>query len=296
MKILIVGDLHLTDKTPANRIDSYDKTVLRKFEWILKYAKEKEVDTIIQPGDFFDTPNPSYSLFTEVVGWINAYKINILTVFGQHDLRYRNPGNTGLRALAAACPTVMINSNEKISMSGVHIQSAGWEDPVPKPSVKMFNILITHRMITKKKLWEGQEEFEDSIDFLKTHKFDLIVSGDNHQNFYDNVDDRWLINCGSMMRNSVIQVTHKPCVALFDTKNVSKSKFIDIPIESPEIVFKMEEVIKTKERDEKLESFVNGLSSHKDMGLSFEDNLSQYVQAQSIDRAIYDIIKENMNP
>lgn len=294
MKILITGDWHLTDKCPENRIDDYGNTVLKKLSWILDYAKQKEVDTIIQPGDFFDTPNPSYSLFTEVVGWINAYKINILTVFGQHDLRYRNPGNTGLRALAAACPTVMINPNEKINMSGVHIQSAGWEDPIPKPSVKMFNILITHRMITSKKLWEGQEEFEDSVNFLVSHKFDLIVSGDNHQNFYDVVDNRWLINCGSMMRNSIIQVQHRPCVALFDTRNVSKGKFIDIPIEPPETVFKMEEVMKTKERDEKLESFVEGLSTHKEMGLSFEDNLNAYMKTNKVDSHIQDIIKESM--
>jgi DNA repair protein SbcD/Mre11 len=291
MNILLTGDLHLTDKTPENRIDNYPETVLNKFKFILNFAKEKKVKFILQPGDLFDSPNPSYSLFTKVVRMINEHEIPIYTVFGQHDLRYRNSGNTGLLALSASCPDMILNPN---SIGGeISIQSAGWEEIIPKPRVSKYNILITHRMIIHKKLWEGQEDYEIGSEFLKTHKFDLIVSGDNHQFFIENIGKRWLINCGSMMRSTIAQTEHFPCVMLYDTATVDWSE-INIPIKPAEEVFKMEQVMKTKERDEKLEAFVEGLSSHKEMGLSFEENLLSYMAANNVDPSIQEIIRRNM--
>ena len=291
MNILLTGDFHLTDKTPENRIDDYPETGLKKLKFNLDLAKEKKVRWILQPGDFFDSPNPSYSLFTKVVRMINEYGIPIYTVFGQHDLRYRNVNNTGLLALSASCPNVLLNPN---SIGGeISIQSAGWEEDVPKPRVGKYNILITHKMIVKEKLWKDQEDFTYANAFLKANKYDLIVSGDNHQFFVENIGNRWLINCGSMMRSTIAQIEHFPRVLLYEIPTNNWTE-IDIPIKPAEEVFKIEQVIKTKERDEKLEAFVEGLSVHKEMGLSFEDNLNSYLIANEISQPIQDIIKENL--
>lgn len=292
MNVLAVGDWHLTDKCPENRIDKYEDTTLFKLKWILVFAQEKKVSAIIQPGDFFDTPNPSYALFTKVVNIINSYNIPIYTVFGQHDLRYRNAYNTGLFALQAACPNVHVNFNGTVN--DVEIRSAGWGEPIPKPKLNAFNILITHRMIIQKKLWEGQEDFDDCNDFLKTHKFNLIVSGDNHQFFTSSVTGRKLINCGSLLRSSIAQINHEPKVVLLETSDTTNWAEFKIPILPADKVFKMEEVAKTKERNKKLELFVEGLSQHKEMGLSFEANLNFFIQAQAIDGEIQTIIKESM--
>ena len=183
MKLLITGDWHLTDKSPENRIDNYEQSVLRKLEFIIDTASKEKVELIIQPGDFTDTPSMSYSMFIKVIKIIKNSPIFIATVFGQHDLRYRNKDNTAMLAIDRACPNVLLGLNEYYQ-SPVFIHSAGWEDPIPKPLLKAFNILITHRMIIDNKLWEGQEDCETGNTFLKQHKFDLIVSGDNHQYFY----------------------------------------------------------------------------------------------------------------
>lgn len=293
MYLILSGDNHLTDKTPENRIDDYEETALRKFQFTLDTARNKGVELVIQPGDFFDGSAPSYSLFTKVVKMINDSGLFIATIYGQHDLRYRNKGNTALRALKEACPKLLLELNDTFQ-DLVYIQSASFEEPVPKPKAGKFNVLIIHKMIVDTKLWEDQEDFVYGNEFLKSNKFDLIVSGDNHKSFYANFGHRWLFNCGSLLRSTIAQTEHEPRLIFFDTIHCNWSEIL-IPIKPANEVFKMEQVIKAKERDEKLESFVEGLSQHKEMGLSFEDNLNAYMKENEVDPSVQTIIKECMS-
>ncbi len=292
--MLLTGDLHLSEKTPEKRIDNYAEACLDKFKFILDQAKAKKVDAILQPGDFFDSPNPSYLLFKKITQLINDTGIPIITTFGQHDLRYRNRENTALNALSASSPYVFVNKVPRsFDDNKVNIQISGWEESIPKPKLKAFNILITHRMIVNEKIWEGQESFEYANSFLKEHKFDLIISGDNHTFFHNQILKRWLINCGSMMRSNIAQTEHFPKIIFFDTET-SSWKDVVIPIKPVEEIFEMEQIIKTKEHDKKLEAFVEGLSQHKEMELSFSDNLFNYMKENKIDPAIQNIITEGM--
>jgi len=295
MRLLLVGDLHGTDKTPEHRVDNYAKAWMDKFAWILKtYAKEK-CEGMIQPGDFFDSPNTSYAFFEQTVRMINQSGAKILTVYGQHDLRYRTKTNCSLTALSASCPALILGkegSRHKVKDTVFHF--SGWEESIPKPSLKTFNILIIHKMIVDTKLWSGQEDFEYGESFLDKHRFDLIVSGDNHQTFIVEKEGRYLINCGSMMRSSIKQIHHKPVLFIFDTKDRRLQK-IEIPALSFDTVFRLEEAVKTKERNEKLETFIQGLTYHKDIGLSFTENLFSYMKNNGVEESIQNLFRRMMD-
>ncbi|MFA5394396.1 MAG: metallophosphoesterase [Methanogenium sp.] len=291
MNLFLAGDLHGTDKAPENRTDNYEEAWMNKFTWMLDTSISEKCDLFLQPADFFDGPNTSYSFFERVVRTINKSGVKILTTYGQHDLRYRTKSNCSLTALSASCPNLFLGSYPNIYKTpDIFFHFSGWEEPLPKPSLKIFNVLITHRMIVHTKLWEDQEDFEYADNFLEKHRFDLVVSGDNHQSFIVKNGNRYLINCGSMMRSNIKQVDHKPMVYIFDTKE-RRLKTIPVPIFPPEKVFKMEEVAKTKEHNEKLESFIEGLSQHKDMGLSFTDNLFSYMKKNNIEEPIQDLFR-----
>lgn len=301
MKFLVCGDLHLTDKSPENRIDNYGKTAIRKFRFILDAAKQEKCDIILQPGDFFDSPTPSYYFFSQIVSVLGeyGYDIPIVTCYGQHDMRYRQKDNTALYALKQSFrEKIYLLSQDHIHTFEAHytttIQGAGFGEDVPKPNPNKFNILITHRMIVDKKLWEGQEGFDYAYDFLDKNKFNLIISGDNHNYFVIEGSGRFLINCGSMMRSTITQVKHEPTLIVFDTDKPYDWYNIDIPIEPSRKVFQLEIIEKNKERDEKLEAFVAGLSEHKEIGLSFGDNLVVYMNANNIDKDVRIIIEEGM--
>jgi DNA repair exonuclease SbcCD nuclease subunit len=148
-------------------------------------------------------------------------------------------------------------------------------------------------MIVEEKIWNKQEDFEWASSFIRRNKFDLIVSGDNHQFFTANFDNRYLFNCGSLMRSTTAQLEHKPKVVLFDTDS-RRARIIEVPIEPAEKVFRLDEVLKEKERDEKLDAFISGLTQHKEMSLSFEENLNAYAKENKINPKIMNIIKECM--
>lgn len=295
MKFLICGDLHVTDKRPENRIDDYRLTVFRKVGFILNVANDEECDYIIQPGDFTDTPSLSYDMFHDIVHLLGSDSVKILCCYGQHDLRFRTKINTALKSIALTTNTAILEHDQPYGNGkSAVIYGCGYDEEIPEPVKDRYNVLIIHKMIVEDKLWAQQDNFEWSTSFLRRNKFDLIVSGDNHQFFHANNGDRYLFNCGSLLRSSISQVDHKPRVIIFDTEKPHKFKVINVPIEPASKVFAMDKVMKEKEKDEKLAAFVDGLSKQKDMGLSFVDNLNKFLSSNNVDKEVKKIIKDCM--
>ena len=296
MKVLITGDWHLTDNRPEKRTDDYEKTVFRKLDFLLQKAVQEKVEIILHPGDVFDSPKPSYAFFTKVMKRIKRiHPIWFACCYGQHDLRYRNKDDTALKALALACSgNIVLDLNDHWD-SKISIYSAGYGESIPDLTIGWFNILLTHRMIVYDKLWKSQDAFEYCNTFLRKNKFDLIVSGDNHNSFSYTLGNRNLFNCGSMMRSTIAQVHHRPIFYIMDTSKemVSLEQYY-IPIEPAEEVFIMNKIEQEKDRNTKLEAFVSGLSEHKEMGMSFGDNIENYMNENKIESGIRQIIMEGM--
>lgn len=299
MRVLITGDWHLTDNRPENRTDDYEKTVLRKLDFLLQKAVENKVEMILHPGDIFDSPKPSYYFFTKVMKRIKRiHPIWFACCYGQHDLRYRNKDDTALKALALACSgNIVLDLNDHNFISKIGIYSAGYGEEVPDfmKAYGWFKILLTHRMIVYDKLWKSQESFEYCNTFLRKNKFDLIVSGDNHNSFRYVLGNRSLFNCGSMMRSTIAQVHHKPIFYIMDTsKGMISLEQYYIPIEYAEDVFRMNKIEQEKDRNNQLDAFVSGLSEHKEMGMSFGDNMESYMNKNKIEPSIRQIIMEGI--
>jgi len=291
MKFLICGDFHLTDIKPENRIDDYEKIVLNKFKSILDTAEKNKISYIIQPGDFFDRPNPSYKFFSEITELIKNCKTVILAVTGQHDLRYRNLENTAIIALSKSCDNFQLLQNkviDKINLIGV-----SYGEVIPEPTPDVFNILLIHKMIVAVQEAGWQGDYDLGIDFLTKSKYDLIISGDNHKSFMIKTKKRFLFNCGSLMRSTIDQIDHRPCFYIFETEDQTYKQFF-IPVTIWQNTFDLKKKVKEEERNEHMESFVSGLSEHKDMGLNFADNLFMYLKKNKVDSTITDIIKRNM--
>mgnify|MGYP003394041197 CR=1 FL=1 len=289
MKLLLTGDWHITDKKPENRVDNYWEIAKRKIIFILQTAREEKINVILQPGDFTDSPSMQWNVFIELKQLFYEFEeIKIFSIYGQHDLRYRNKGNTVLDALEASC------SNIRLSWGEPFIYSSSYNEEIPKiRDSKEFNILLIHRMILQEKIWSGQTEYSDAANFLRTNPFQLVVSGDNHQGFIcdQKITGKQLFNCGALLRSKIDQVDHKPFIVIYDTET-REYKQIFVPIEPPEKVFNLEKVMKEKEKNENLEAFVVGLSGHKEIGMKFEDNLNVYMNEIGVEPDIRQIIEE----
>jgi translation initiation factor IF-2 len=96
------------------------------------------------------------------------------------------------------------------------------------------------------------------------------------------------------MRMTKAQINHKPFVVLYNTM-AKEYKQVFIPTKPAKVVFDLKKLEEDKEHDEKIEAFVKGLNEHKDMGLSFQDNLREYGKKNKVDKKIMMIIEEAMN-
>lgn len=73
MKFLYFGDKHERVTTPENRLDHFVETQKKKTEEILELGKKYGVRAFLQPGDFFDTPQPPLDFVSNVVEqWTSA--------------------------------------------------------------------------------------------------------------------------------------------------------------------------------------------------------------------------------
>ena len=270
MKFILMGDLHYTDRQPKLRKDAFFETLNSKVKFIVELAKEKDA-YILQPGDWFDSHKASYSCLSKLLRLLKSYSplLGIITVFGQHDLRFHKSDteNTPLNLMNEAFPHIFIAPNlEKmvIPESNVRISGCSWNEEPGNPGLEeMRNILLIHKMIYEEKSYPGQEvEGESANIFLRKHAgFDLVVAGDNHKSFTAKVGNRILVNCGALMRTSIDMKDHLPCCYLYDSLQHTLKKFL-IPCKPFSEVFDFEQhEISKKVDNEKLEAFVRSLSA-----------------------------------
>ena len=296
MKIGICGDQHWTNSKPANRTDDYEDTVLRKLDWEIATCVEQGCSAMVFPGDLFDTYKVPYGLTQKVIQRFKAgemyHTMDFLCVFGQHDQRYHTLGteNTPLGVLIEAVPMTLLDDVPALTLAGdekIHWYGASWGQEIPTPrSDKHFNILVMHRMVIgDKKLWEGQTEYSEAQKLLKDHpEYNLIITGDNHQRVIARDQrGRAVINMGSMMRSTIGQTDHEPSIAIFDT--ITKElTLMPIPTQPADKVFSVEKVAVEKERNEKLDLFVNSLQQGEGAEMmDFTSNLANFVQKNKED-------------
>jgi len=301
MKLLLTGDWHLRFRNPRWRKDDYFASQFGKVKWILETATKKKCKYILQPGDFFDGIDTPMFVLQEYINLLRKYvDIRILCVRGQHDLRYHSSKieNTPLAVMEAA-GVLEVVKEFNLGQNKGFVYGSSWNDEIPDVvragnggPAQVSHVLLCHKMIIDdKKLWPGQTDFTTAKHLLRSTKFDLIVSGDNHKSFMWEYEDKHLVNCGSLMRSNIDQADHEPCIYIYDTKTKDLEK-IDIPIAPAKEVFDLKASEKEKERNEQLDMFVQGLEGSEDFGLDFMSNVERARKAGNLSADMLDILDE----
>jgi len=296
MKILCAGDLHARERAPRNRVDNFYMTMIGKLHWILATARKVAADVVVFPGDVFDSFRASDSLKRVLI--LHFMGTDVFCVAGQHDQRRHTQdlSNPPLGVLEASGVVRILNQRPEV-LSRCAFYGASWGEEVPRiEHGDYFNVLAIHRMIIKgRQLWPGQEGYIAAKNLLRRTGFDLIVSGDNHQFFQEELDGRRLVNCGSVMRQSIDQWDHEPAVVVVDTGGDGSVEAIPIPIVPSERVFDLARSSEEKAKSEDLERYVDALadvSEHED--LNFVRFLTSYMVANGVEGPVQEVIREAM--
>ena len=91
MKIMIVNDIHLSDRPPSSCTDSYLDDLFDLLAQTAALAAEHAVDAVVWAGDVFHHKAPSRTSHRTVlraIEAIRAYPCPVYIVAGNHDVRY----------------------------------------------------------------------------------------------------------------------------------------------------------------------------------------------------------------
>jgi predicted phosphodiesterase len=299
MKILCGPDLHIRVTAPEHRIDDFVEAQKHKIRWILKLAKKHTCSAVLFPGDMTDHSRLPYWIVDYYIRLFHSYSelFSIFTVRGQHDMLYHvESSNTPFSVMDASKAIRDIGGTSQLWYGNIGITGVSFDQEIPDVVWDLrrdqINILLIHKMFVDDKLWEGQEDYERANIFLNKSKWDLIVSGDNHQHFMFQSRGRFHVNCGSLMRQNIDQIHHKPVVYIYDTENRTLTPHY-IPIDPSEEVFDIQAAEEKKEKDSKLAAFVEKVREDIEIsGLDYVKNLDERLAQDDIREGVRKIGKE----
>jgi len=299
--MILTADWHLRRTTPRARVDNFFSSMEKKVRFILTLAQKSP--PLLVAGDFFHHPKPGPFLEQWIINLLNEYKVKPIVVPGQHDLPSHSLAriqDSGLGVLCAAGAIELMlgeslgvcQSSSNYTIVGVPYGEFPPEDIKFGRDDKKRILLWHHMVINEKPLWPGQVADKATTILRKYGKlFNLIVTGDNHQTFTNVVKKKgmmpncWLINPGSIMRTTISQFDHKPCVYKYESDKIEQ---ILLPIDDD--VFDLNEINTTKQKDERIMAFVDGLNDEWEASLSFEKNLEMFFQANSVKKEVKELI------
>jgi len=149
-------------------------------------------------------------------------------------------------------------------------------------------------IIEDKELWPGKIVPKGNSLLEKFPEYSLILSGDNHLPFVCEKDGRFLINPGSMMRNTIAQRNHKPRVCLWYAEE-KRVEPVFLPIK--ENVFDLQYIEQhehDKNKEERFESLITRVKEDVEIELSFENNIQNYLNKNRTEKSVIDKLWENV--
>lgn len=289
---IITADIHLRESSPISRTDDYWKAQAKKIEFLKELQQEHDCP-VLDAGDLFDQWKPSPRLLAWAIENLPA---DMITVPGNHDMPQHNIDllhKSGLAVLKAADTISILSGGERLAASSFYVFGYAWRDKVPQkaPGIKGYKVAIIHDMVYMKH--EGWPVPATPAGILLDHfpGYDLIITGHNHTPFVHEDNGRLVVNPGSMMRMDADQADHKPRCYLWNAKE-NKVKPVYFPIEKG--VVSRDHIDDKKNRDKRLDAFVESIDNMKSLDLDFEGNLEAFMAEEKTNDDVRKVVYECM--
>lgn len=298
--LIFTADIHIREDVPICRTDDFMRAQRRKLKFIDALQQEHDCP-VLDAGDLFNHWKPSPFLLC----WaIDNLPQRFITIPGNHDLPGHNLDlleRCGLGVLeAAGAIKLLTNPNEPLvfeTKNGKKLAIYGvpYGSEMPVERVRAHRQIIVAHIMT----YVGEVPFPgckdpEAHDLLSSLEddVDLLLTGHNHMPFViEDSKGRLMINPGSLMRQKSHQIDYEPHVYLYfaDDNTVEP---VAVPISSD--VISRDHIDRVKDKEARASAFVTSLAGHKEIGLSFEDNMTAYLakMGKEIDKEDENLIWE----
>lgn len=241
---LMIGDPHIASRNPGFRKDDYPEAILAKLSFLLRYAKEENLQPIIL-GDLFHFPRDNSNwLITNLINLFKGHKV--YGIVGNHDIAERKRQvDDSISILEAAGALVLLEGrgetfllgDEQISIGG---SSWGMDLPDEVKSEADFVIWCVHHDVRFPGYPMG------TIDIIEIKGVDMVVNGHIHHPLPEvkRGGTRWL-NPGNISRvkrgDATREMKPRALEIRVNSRNRSlESRFVEVPHGAFEEVFHLD--------------------------------------------------------
>ena len=314
----LLGDLHFTSKAPERRKDDYYQTLLGKLKQAFDIFEGENCQWVLQPGDFFDSPQVGNKVIADIIKLISRYHFKVLVCAGQHDIfghSLETLPSSPLSVLQAAGVIRVLSFVPNIC-AGAVIYGASFGEEVPVPNDQGFNVLVIHRMIGNYQLYPDQP-LEDPRGFLRKYpKYNIIICGDYHYRFVDYYQGRIIVNPGAIVRKTISKYDqeHRPAVCILDLARtepvdvkpmdvrvcprntplkrgvVATVKVVELKVRPVEEVFDLTVQPNTNERNEALNRFISSLREQNQFKVGWKAILPRVLEERKPKQSVCNLL------
>ena len=210
-RVMFVGDIHLMDKQPKNRLDDYSLAIRTKLIECLEIAEERKLDAVVLLGDLFEVyevgpllRNQTLDILKGVPNGNKPWSFPIYVCVGNHDLdSSSNLEKTALGTLIAAGYLIKQDYSPSLGISFAHYTPSLDRDIKQGYLTTSSAIIwVCHASISTKldRFGEYAYLFEDVPLHPNTN---LVISGHiHHEMKQTRTDGKRFINPGAISRYS----------------------------------------------------------------------------------------------
>lgn len=275
MRVLLVGDIHLADRPPSIRTETYTDDILDKLRYTKYLAEKKSVDAVVWAGDVFHVKTASrtsHALVQRTADIGGTYPCPWYIVPGNHDMQ-----NDRIESITETQPLGVLYKvgakplikdiwalHDDLSLFGIpYLQDwkelPKWMEAWQRSDAKL---MVTHAPIFP----DGEDPPYDYIA-ASTWAELMVRPGDVYYGHihdphgtYRPVDGFTFCNQGALSRGSLHEATlrRKPAVTLWEDGKFTR---IEVPHKPVEEVFRLALKEANNERYQNLDEFLESVGS-----------------------------------
>jgi len=295
-RILALADLHLKETKPECRDVNEDwiATIDSKIQFISTLARKQHVNNIVIAGDIFDSwRTNSMEFLIQCAGWLSLLNktcsrfngINnpdsLICIPGNHDSMGGNP-----EELKRSPYTLMANMGafKHLGKNRGLYYPVYYSDDLHDGTIKHNGrpIIVMHKgMYYKDKPFDDAKE-ENNIEWFvencTSENTRLIISGDYHKPFTQEINGITCVNCGSVFRLRADQINYKPKATIIDY-DMDYNKILkveDYPLPLTYDIHR-DHIDEKKELYQKLSEMLDTVDDSFELSLNFKDNFKHLI-------------------
>lgn len=278
----ICSDVHLMDRVPKCRGEEQEQWLQKQIAFIHQFSKE--VNPIIA-GDVFDVPERnSCRLMYDILSNITK---PIMAIAGNHDTPLLNNSFISYSSFGILRKQGVLKEIDLDGVEGIdYLNDKELSERLSeiKPTTK---VVVVHRFLCDTKLPHMNElGFINNFIRLVPKHVKLLIAGDNHKRFICNVDNRTVLNCGSVHRITAAQVEYSPCYyRVYDDLSIEP-----VEIDCSNDIISREYIDIEKEKERKLTEYVQHINTMEVQPFSsFSDVIMKKAKGTECENYIKDL-------